>query len=163
MKSILFATIIALAVSISACGGSVSSAQAQTVPPPPPEPAATLAQGDLSEVGFACDNTWTVVPGLTANLTTDTDGQPVKVSHFMNFRAGPQGLIHVLAEIDTIQQVDQQVTRAIGDFSGSGQTDIIGYSRVYFLDAGEHQFSISVSCRNSVIILRGTLTVEVLP
>ena len=156
-----YLTIVLLAACLSACGGAVSTAEAQAITPPPPAPP-TIAQAELSHVGAVCQSSWTTIPGLITELEVQSDGQPVKVSYSLNFRAGPKALIHVLPVINEIQQIEHQVTRAIGDFSGSGQTDIISYSRIYWLDAGRQKWSLLFSCQNQVVMLRGTLTVELL-
>jgi len=174
--------VILLAISLTACGGAVSTAEATEVappapapaPPPPPPPIATpppeppveapvsVLQADLSAVGSACTVEGSTVPGLTLTVDVPDDAQPVKISYFVNFRASPKGSIHLSPVINDTRQVDQQITRAIGDFQDSGQTDVLGYSRVYWLDSGQYQLAIFATCQSSIMFLRGTLTVELL-
>ena len=157
MKSI-YIVLIAL-FSLNACSGAVPAAQAQEIAP---QPAATIAQADLSHGSAPCLDSWTVVPGLETSLDVPSAGQPVKISYFLNFRSSPRGQIHVLPVINDTRQTWQQVSRAIGDFADSGQTDTISYSRIYWLDAGRQDFALLFTCQNAVTMLRGTLTVELL-
>jgi len=153
------ALILAALHTLNACSGAVPAAQAQAIPP---QPAATVTQADLSINSAACLDSWTQVPGLQTSITVQTEGQPVKISYFLNFRAAPKAVIHVLPVISDTRQSQQQVSRAIGDFAASGQTDSISYSRIYWLDAGRQDFALLFTCQSAVTMLRGTLTVELL-
>jgi hypothetical protein len=53
--------------------------------------------------------------------------------------------------------------RAIGDFLGSGQSDVISFTKLYFLPRGTYTFALAYDCAKAGQIVRGWLTAIELP
>lgn len=147
---ILSAGILAIYV-----GATISDASAQNV-----------IQADLVGGGAACPRQdqgepTNIVPGL--ELVIETDGRPVELSYTIGFHSSPQGNIHLIPMIDGVLETDHQLDRAIGDFLGSGQSDVVSFSRIYRLPHGTHTFAIAFSCNKSINLVRGWLIAKELP
>ena len=125
--------------------------------------APNVAQADLQQE-FQCPpnpGQWTEI--LDLRLSLQTFGNPVLVMWILNFQASPNGNIHTHPVIDGQTSTEDQLGRAIGSFSGSGQIDIIPFTRLYRLPEGLHTFGVEMNCTAGISVFNGWMTVYELP
>jgi hypothetical protein len=150
------AAVMSIGILATALGVTISDARAQNV-----------TQADLVGGGAACprqdqgESEPNIIPGL--DLVITTHGRPVELSYTVGFVSSPQGNIHLIPVINGVLEIDRQLDRAIGDFLGSGQSDTVSFSRIYWLPRGTHTLALASTCHKAVHFVRGWLIAKELP